>query len=116
MRCWERGHVKLENKKFSLDEVLWRTFQTWDGRLFGTKIEFLYHINLKWKHYYGDEGRIAQMVNHIMGNCILAVEGQGVINVWGRDEESANGINRLILVFQDDGITVMRIFLAEIMR
>ena len=68
----ERGHVKLENKKFSLDEVLWRTFQTWDGRLFGTKIEFLYHINLKWKHYYGDEGRIAQMVNHIMGNCILA--------------------------------------------
>ena len=109
----ERGHVKLENKKFSLDEVLWRTFQTWDGRLFGTKIEFLYHINLKWQHYYGDEGRIAQMVNHIMGNCILAVEGQGVINVLGRDEESANGINRLILVFQDDGITVNEDFFGR---
>ena len=81
--------------------------------MFGTKIEFLYHINLKWKHYYGDEGRIAQMVNHIMGNCILAVEGQGVINVLGRDEESANGINRLILVFQDDGITVNEDFFGR---
>ena len=53
------------------------------------------------------------MVNHIMGNCILAVEGQGVINVLGRDEESANGINRLILVFQDDGITVNEDFFGR---
>ena len=109
----EQGRIEFEKKKFSLDETLWRTFYMWDDRLADSDVEFSYQINLNWNRYYGDANRFTRMINHVMGNCNVAVGGRGRISVIGKDEDMGNGMSHLIFRFEDDGIAVNEEFFGR---
>ncbi|MCR5691979.1 MAG: hypothetical protein K6G62_07155, partial [Eubacterium sp.] len=109
----EQGHVKLDQKNFALDQALLKTFQKWDDRVFPEDISYSYRVDLRWKNYYGDEARLVRLIDHIIGNCVLSLDGSGTINIWGRDVELNSGVNRLVLFFQDDGISVNEDFFGR---
>lgn len=110
----EQGCVRFENRQFVLDEVLGEVFRGWKSRVKNKMCEISYNLNFKCRHYYGDVGRITQIINNLMGNCILASGGEGKINVWGNDEDQGDGVSRLLVTMEDWGIPVGESFFGRI--
>lgn len=109
----EQGQVRFENKLFELDELLWDVFHTWKERLDRDAVNISYRLDLTWKYYYGDAAHLIQCLNHVIGNCVVASEGKGTIDIWGSDEDQGDGISHLNLVLEDTGIPVNENFFGR---
>lgn len=102
----ESGQIRLENKVFPLDEVLNRCFSLWEQKAKAIGIDFQYNVNLKWSQYYGDEAKIMQILNHVLGNCMMSSEENGSVEIWVNDRMQGDGVNKLVITAEDWGIPV----------
>lgn len=103
----ESGEIRLRNKRFVLDESLRECLKGWEKRGKALGLSFQYNVNLAWRDYYGDEAKILRLLDHVIGNCMLASEAYGSgVEVWIHDQMQGNGISRLIITVEDWGIPV----------
>lgn len=109
----EQGKVRLENKQFSVDELFWDTLRGWKNYLQETGVELTFSMNFKWKYYFGDALILTEMINHIIGNCVVASGDKGYITVWGNDEDQGDGVSVLHLTIEDHGIPVNETFFGR---
>ncbi len=109
----DKGEVRIERKKFALDEMLWEVFNSWQDRLKGSKMELEYHLDLKWSEYYGDVGKIAQIMDNLISNCLIATGGGGKVIAWGRDIDQGDGESCLVLTLEDTGVMIEEGFLGR---
>lgn len=110
----ERGQIRFDNKRFSLEETLQKIFRTWEKRAKKFDIRISSSLNLREKVYYGDVLRINQIVNNIIGNCVKSSSEQGEIYIWGTDEDGGEGISRFILTFEDKGTPIEESFFGRV--
>jgi signal transduction histidine kinase len=102
----ERGQLRLENNRFALDEMLEKHLQSWERRAAETGIHFKYNVSLQWKNYYGDEIKIGNLLDHLIGNSIMASSEGETVEIWVNDIVQGLGANKLIITVEDWGIPV----------
>ncbi|MCH5266217.1 MAG: PAS domain-containing protein [Lachnospiraceae bacterium] len=109
----ERGGIQFETREMALYEMFTKLFQSWQEKGKQQGITLTYNLNLQGSYYYGDSVRISQIINHVIGNCMMAASENGKIAVWGSDEEQGGGISKLTLIVEDWGIPVNELFFGR---
>jgi PAS domain S-box-containing protein len=102
----ERGQIEFETNRFALDEMLNKCFLSWSRKAKEFGIDIRYNINLQWRNYYGDEMRLVQLLDHMIGNSVMASEKGDTVEIWISDVAQGGGANRLIIMVEDWGIPV----------
>lgn len=104
---FERGKVRFDNKQFDVSDMLNELLEIWEQKVKDSNCQLDYSMNIKWSHYIGDPGRIAEIINNVIGNSIRASIGEeGHVNVWINDEEINEGSGKLYVVVEDNGVPV----------
>lgn len=109
----EKGEIRFESRCFSLESVLEECFTEWKEREGTLGVQFQYHANLQGGKYYGDERRIAQMLNHVIGNCMMASEMGKRVEIWADDMVQEKNVNKLTFVAEDWGVPLREGFLGR---
>lgn len=102
----EKGKVRIENRQFELDHVLWNIFRTWESRLKDSSVEIALNLNLRRNYYRGDLGHITQALNHIIGNSVMAAAEHSEIHIWGDDTRQEKDFSWLVVSVEGTGIPV----------
>lgn len=103
----EQGEIQVENQVFSLENTLHNIVDVWKPRIQKAGLRLECSFNFQWDQYYGDDTRFRQIVDNILGNCLMNSKPDSKINVWGNLEERANNIRQLSLVFEDRGFPMV---------
>lgn len=102
----EQGKVRLKNNKFSLDHALSQNVDMWKSWAACGEVSLQYNVNLNSRYYYGDEKKLMQILNHVVGNSISVSEEKGRVEIWVSDQGRGIGINRIVVTVEDHGIPV----------
>lgn len=102
----EQGKVVEENNAFSLISLVREVVTVWTERMNQAKLTLEASFDVDWEYYYGDEKRIVQIFDHILGNCLLNSEEQNQVRVWGTVEKRGDDQFQLSVMFEDWGLPV----------
>ena len=100
----EQGKVVEENNAFSLISLVREVVTVWTERMNQAKLTLEASFDVDWEYYYGDEKRIVQIFDHILGNCLLNSEEQNQVRVWGTVEKRGDDQFQLSVMFEDWGL------------
>lgn len=109
----EQGKVRLENHKFILDQALAKNVNLWRIWAQSSDISLQYNVNLNSRYYYGDEKRLMQILDHVVGNSISASEEKSRVEIWVSDQGQGIGINRIAFTVEDHGVPVSNDFFGR---
>lgn len=102
----EQGKLVEENNAFSLISLVREVVTVWTERMNQAKLTLEASFDVDWEYYYGDEKRIVQIFDHILGNCLLNSEEQNQVRVWGTVEKRGDDQFQLSVMFEDWGLPV----------
>lgn len=100
----EQGKMVEENNAFSLISLVKEVVAVWTERMNQAKLTLEASFDIDWEYYYGDEKRIVQIFDHILGNCLLNSEEQNQVRVWGTVEKRGDDQFLLSVMFEDWGL------------
>lgn len=102
----ENGQIRLEIKQFVLGDMLYKCMEYWKERAEFLGIQFQYNVNLQWQHYLGDEDKLRQIVNHVIGNCMMSSKQGETVEVWIDDLMQSDSTGKLVITAEDRGFPV----------
>ena len=102
----ESGSPQLEYQSFAVDELLTNCFSEWEETADRYGISFRHNVGMSCQNYYGDAERVIHIIDHIIGNCMIASGEGGHVDVWVSDIAQGDGSSRLVLSIEDNGVPV----------
>ncbi len=102
----DQGKVRVENQSFSMESTMQNLVDLWTSRLERAGMMLDYSFHFPWDEYYGDEIHFRQIVDNIMGNCLMNSEEGSKLKLWGNVDERNQHICFLSLVFEDRGVPI----------
>jgi PAS domain S-box-containing protein len=98
--------VHFEEKRFALDDLIQNVLDGCEENGKKCQVPVRCHVDIKWKYYYGDAMRIAQLVGNIIGNSIMASPSNDCVEVWADDMDQGEESSVFHMIVEDYGVPV----------
>ena len=102
----EQGKMVIENNSFSLAKLVNGVVTDWKERMNRAKLTLEANFDLDGELCFGDEKRILEIFNHILGNCLLNSEESSTVRVFGTVEKRGDDQFLLSVMFEDWGLPI----------
>lgn len=102
----EQGKIRIENHSFSLEKLMQDLLKEWKQKAKNIGIDLKSHMDIRWDEHYGDMMHFRQVVDNIIGNCLMNSEVGGTLYIHGEVQEREHGVNFFSMVFEDKGIPI----------
>lgn len=102
----EQGKMVKENNAFSLVKLIQDVVAVWKEKMEQAGVVFEASFDFNGELCYGDEKRIIEIFDNILGNCLLNSEEDASVRVWGAVEKRGDDQFQLSVMFEDFGLPV----------
>ncbi|MFR1028423.1 MAG: hypothetical protein ACLSD6_03965 [Clostridium sp.] len=102
----EQGKMVIENNSFSLAKLVNGVVTDWKERMNRATLTLEANFDLDGELCFGDEKRILEIFNHILGNCLLNSEESSTVRVFGTVEKRGDDQFLLSVMFEDWGLPI----------
>lgn len=103
----------IENNSFSLAKLVNGVVTDWKERMNWAKLTLEANFDLDGELCFGDEKRILEIFNHILGNCLLNSEESSTVRVFGTVEKEGTTSFYYLLCLRTGDCQLMSLHLAE---
>jgi two-component system sensor histidine kinase BarA len=103
----EAGKLKINNQPFSPNEMLEDMVSVMAKSAHLKNLEFIYNLEPLPEKLIGDNYRIKQILNNLLGNALKFTD-HGFVSLSASGRERDHGIYELVLKIEDSGIGISR--------